>query len=84
MFGVMLARLGAIDRAFEVVRSAVSDGYTPVATLVRNKAFEALRGQPRFALVEEEAQRRMTAAQDLFDTGGGPELLGLPAATRLA
>jgi TolB-like protein/tetratricopeptide (TPR) repeat protein len=84
MFGAMLARLGSLDRALEVVRGAVGDGYTPVLTLSRNAAFERLRGRPAFTLIEDDARRRMRAAQELFEAGGGPELLGLPAATRLA
>lgn len=84
LFGAMLARLGSLERALEVVRGAVSDGYTPVQTLSRNKAFDGLRGRPAFRLVEQDAQRRMRAAQDIFESAGGPEMLGLPAATRLA
>lgn len=84
MFGAMLARLGSLDRALEVVRGAVSDGYTPVPTLAGNAAFDALRRRPGFEQVIEEARRRMGEAQSMFEAGGGPELLGLPAATRLA
>jgi serine/threonine-protein kinase len=84
MFGTMLARLGSLDRALEVVRGAVSDGYTPVLTLARNTAFDAMRDWPSFTLVEQDAQRRMRAAQEIFESSGGPEMLGLPAATRLA
>jgi tetratricopeptide (TPR) repeat protein len=83
LFGVMLARLGRHDRALDVVRRTVADGYTPVPTLARNRAFDPMRGQPAFRLVEEEAMRRMRAAQELFEAGGGPELLGLPGATRV-
>jgi TolB-like protein len=83
MFGAMLARLGRLERALEVVQSAVTAGYTPALTLSRNKAFDAMRGRPEFKLVEEDALRRMRAAQDQFELGGGPEMLGMPEATRL-
>jgi serine/threonine protein kinase/tetratricopeptide (TPR) repeat protein len=84
MFGVMLARLGTHERAVEVVRGAVSAGYTPVSTLAHNHAFDAVRDWPAFTRVEAEARRRTRAAQDVFEAGGGPELLGLPSPTRLA
>jgi non-specific serine/threonine protein kinase len=84
IFGAMLLRLGRLERGLEVVQSAVTGGFTPVATLARNTAFNSVRSWPAFKLLEEEAARRMRDAQDLFEAGGGPELLGLPAATRLA
>ena len=83
LFGVMLLRLGAHDRGLEVVRGAVADGFTPVATLARHRAFDPVRRTPSFGLVQDEARRRTQAAQALFEAGGGAELLGLPAATRL-
>ena len=84
MFGVMLIRLGRVERGLEIVAGAVGAGYTPVLTLERNKAFDALRGSASFKLVHEDALQRMRAAQAVFEAGGGPEMLGMPAATRLA
>jgi serine/threonine protein kinase len=84
MFGVMLVRLGMVERGLEVVAGAVGAGYTPLLTLERNKAFDALRGSPAFMQVHDEALRRMQAAQALFEASGGPEMLGMPAATRLS
>jgi serine/threonine protein kinase/tetratricopeptide (TPR) repeat protein len=84
MFGVMLVRLGRVERGLEVVADAVAGGYTPVMTLERNTAFDPVRGSAVFKVIHEDAVRRMRAAQELFESGGGPELLGLPAATRLA
>ena len=84
LFGVMLLRLGALDRGLAVVRGAVTDGYTPARTLARHAAFDPVRARPAFKLIEQDALGRMLDAQDRFEAGGGPELLGLPAATRLA
>jgi serine/threonine protein kinase/tetratricopeptide (TPR) repeat protein len=84
IFGVMLMRLGALERGLEVVGGAVESGYTPVSTLRRNHAFDPLRPSPAFARVEEAAARMMSSAKTRFEAGGGPELLGLPAVTRLA
>jgi TolB-like protein len=84
MFGVMLVRLGMLERGLEVVAGAIGSGYTPVLTLERNKAFDALRGSQSFMLIHNDALRRMQASQALFEAAGGPEMLGMPAATRLA
>jgi tetratricopeptide (TPR) repeat protein len=84
LFGVMLARLGMLERALEVLSGAVAAGYTPAPTLARNKAFDAMREWPSFKRVYDNAVRRMTAAQQRFEADGGPELLGLPGVTRQA
>jgi TolB-like protein len=84
LFGLMLSRIGANDRGLEIVTKAVKAGYTPVATLRHNAAFDSLRGLPQFTQMEDEARQRMQAAETLFDAAGGPDMLGMPAATRLS
>lgn len=44
--------------------------------------FDAVRGTPVFDATVREARDRMRAAQTMFESAGGPETLGLPAATR--
>ena len=83
LFGVMLLRLGVLDRGLEVVGSAVSAGFTPASTIKQNRAFDGVRDRASFKAIEAEALRRMRAAQATFEAAGGPEMLGLPAPTRL-
>ena len=84
LFGVLLLRAGVAERGLRVVGDAVRAGYTPASTLAGNQAFDAVRGQAAFKAIEDEAWRRMRMNQDMFEAAGGPEMLGLPAPTRLA
>jgi serine/threonine protein kinase/tetratricopeptide (TPR) repeat protein len=84
LFGVMLTRLGGVERGLGVVGDAVRAGYTPASTLTGNHAFDALRGQAAFKAIADEAWRRLRMNQEMFEAAGGPEMLGLPAPTRLA
>jgi hypothetical protein len=84
LFGVMLTRLGGVERGMGVVGDAVRAGYTPASTLTGNRAFDALRGEAAFKAIADEAWRRLRMNQDMFEAAGGPEMLGLPAPTRLA
>jgi TolB-like protein len=84
LFGAMMIRIGSIDRGLEIASIGVRSGYTPALTLAHNRSFDAVRGDARFVSMQEEAQRAMRAAQKMFETAGGPEMLGMPAATRLS
>ena len=83
MLGLMLSRIGVHDRGLEIVTDAVKSGYTPLTTLRDNEAFNAVRGLPAFKQLVEEAEARLLTAQKLFEDAGGPDMLGMPAATRL-
>ena len=84
LFGVMLTRLGDAERGLGLVSGAVQAGYTPASTLTGNSAFDAVRRQAAFKAIEEDSWRRLRMNQDMFEAAGGPEMLGLPAPTRLA
>ncbi len=84
LFGAMLARRGALDRAIEVVGGAVHAGFAAAGTLAGNRAFDPLRDRDAFKVIEASAWRQMRASQAMFEAAGGPEMLGLPAPTRLA
>lgn len=84
LFGLLLLRVDAHDRGLEVVAGAVRDGFTPAATLRANTAFDAVRHRADFKAVENDAWDRLRTNQQIFEDAGGPELLGLPPATRLA
>jgi TolB-like protein/tetratricopeptide (TPR) repeat protein len=83
LFAMILVRLGAIPRGLTVIAGAVQSGYTPAGTLSRSYMFDGVRHDPAFAAIEGEARRRMAAAAEVFERNGGPELLGMPPATRL-
>ena len=80
----MMIRVGDPERGLEVSASAVRSGYTPALTLAQNHTFDSVRGHARFRSMEHEARAGMLAAQKLFEAAGGPEMLGMPAATRLS
>jgi adenine/guanine phosphoribosyltransferase-like PRPP-binding protein len=84
LFGTILLRLGVVERGLEIVAGAVTAGFTPALTLAQHHAFDAVRARASFAAIAGEARGRMQAAQMKFEAAGGPEMLGLPAATRLA
>jgi serine/threonine protein kinase len=84
LFGAMMIRVGDLERGLAVAANAVRGGYTPALTLAQNHTFDAVRGHADFTRMEEEARAGMTAAQRLFEAAGGPEMLGMPAATRLS
>jgi hypothetical protein len=83
LLGLILTRVGEEDRGLDVVAGAVRAGYTVATTLRDNAAFDAVRGSDRFNAIEQEAWGRLRANQQMFEAAGGPEMLGMPAATRL-
>jgi TolB-like protein len=84
VFGAMMVRVGDHERGLEVLANAVRNGYVPVLTLAHNRTFDPVRGDARFKRIEDEARAAMLAAQQLFEAAGGPDLLGMPAETRLS
>ena len=84
LFGAMMIRVGDPERGLEVSASAVRSGYSPALTLAQNHTFDSVRGHASFKKIEAEAHAAMLAAQQLFEDAGGPEMLGMPAATRLS
>ena len=84
LFGGMLVRVGAADRGLEVLADAVAHGYTPALTLAQNPGFNPVREHRLFKTTQEQARQAMRAAQEMFEAAGGPEMLGMPPATRLS
>ena len=84
LFGLMLVRIGVSDHGLETIATAVRSGYTPLTTLRTNEGFDGVRERADFKQLEAEAWQRARAAEQLFEAAGGPELLGMPAATRLS
>jgi tetratricopeptide (TPR) repeat protein len=83
LLGAMLTRLGQTERGLEIVAGAVRSGYTMATTLRDNTAFDAVRASVAFKVIANEAWERLHVNQQMFEAAGGPEMLGLPAPTRL-
>jgi len=83
LFGAMLLRIGKVDRGLEVTTKAVRSGYAAVLTLAHTPALDPVRGHHAFRAMQDDAQRQMQAAQQMFEAAGGPDMFGMPAATRL-
>lgn len=84
LFGAMMIRIGNAERGLEITALGVRSGYTIALTLANNPVFNTVRSHPLFEAIQQEAQRAVHTAQLMFEAAGGPELLGMPAATRLS
>jgi TolB-like protein/regulator of RNase E activity RraB len=84
LFGAMMVRVDRVDRGLEVAADAVRAGYSPVVTLQQRGPFDAVREHAVFRTMLDTAVAQMRAAQEIFEAAGGPEMLGMPAATRLS
>jgi tetratricopeptide (TPR) repeat protein len=84
LFGAMLIRIGALDRGLDVAAKAVSSGYAASLTLAQSPTLQPVRDHVVFKTMQDDAARQMKAAQEMFEAAGGPEMLGMPAATRLS
>ena len=84
LFGGMLIRIGLVDRGLEVTTTAVRGGYAAALTLAQSPTIRAAQDHPAFRIIYEDALRQTQDAQHSFEAAGGPEMLGMPAATRLS
>jgi TolB-like protein len=84
LFGAMLIRIDAIDRGLAVMSRAVRGGYAAAPTLEQSPSLRAVRDHAAFKAIHDDARQQMQAALQMFEAAGGPEMLGMPAATRLS
>jgi tetratricopeptide (TPR) repeat protein len=80
LFGVVLLRIGDVERGLGLIGDMVGAGYTPADTLRRNWVFDAVRGNTAFTAILERASVAMASARAVFEREGGPALLGLATA----
>jgi predicted Zn-dependent protease len=71
-----LARLGEIDRANDVLASAVFGGFTASRMMSWDPWLDALRATASFQAVQAQADARYAVAVKQFMRGGGEEILG--------
>lgn len=69
------ARLGQIDWALEMLRSAVEGGFFCRAALERDAWLDPLRGMPAFTKIAVAASARQDAAERRFHQAGGNAVL---------
>lgn len=84
LFGVLMIRLNRIDRGLAVTAQAITNGFAPAITLEMNPVFDSVRSDSRFVAMQETARKMARATQEKFEAAGGPDMLGMPAATRLS
>ena len=77
MEGWMMCYVGAYDVGFERMRRAIAGGYWPASTLERSMHLDALRGEPRFEQLVQEAVERNRQARAAFHEADGGRLLGV-------
>lgn len=77
LFAVGYLRLGAMDRAVELVRGIVAAGFTPLEMLEHGPVFEPMRQHAAFGEILDDARRRVSLARAIFERGNGGELLGV-------
>jgi TolB-like protein len=76
------AALGERERALAALERALALGYAQPATLARGDWFGELAGSPELAALAERAEADLAAARALFESRGGPRLLGLAISLR--
>jgi eukaryotic-like serine/threonine-protein kinase len=74
--GWLLCDVGEHERGLEELRRGVAKGYTVAPTLAGSPSFEALRADPRFQELLQEAEAGRQQALAAFREGGGERLLG--------
>ena len=74
--GWMLCDVGEGERGVELIQRAVDKDYAAVTALRHAKAFDALRGDPRFQKILAKAQSDLDLGLAAFREHGGERLLG--------
>jgi serine/threonine protein kinase/tetratricopeptide (TPR) repeat protein len=74
--GWMLCDVGEHERGLGYLRRAVAKGYFAAPTLSGRPQFDALRGDPRFRALLEEAEAGRQRALAAFREAGGERLIG--------
>jgi TolB-like protein len=74
--GWMLCDVGENERGLELIQKAVHKDYAAVSALRHAKAFDALRGDPRFQQILAKAQSDLEQGLAAFREHGGERLLG--------
>jgi hypothetical protein len=74
--GWMLCDVGAHERGLGYLQRAVAKGYFAAPLLSGRQQFDALRGDPAFRALLEEAEAGRRRALAAFRAAGGERLIG--------
>jgi TolB-like protein/tetratricopeptide (TPR) repeat protein len=77
MYALILFRTGQVERGLELLESAVQAGYNAATAIAEEPSFDAVRGQPRFEALREQAEARRAEALAAYRSAGGERLLGI-------
>lgn len=75
-FARYLAKLGEVERANDVLASAVFGGFIASRVMAWDPWLDSLRSTPSFRSVQMQADARYVAAIDQFKRAGGEDVLG--------
>ena len=77
LVGITCAVLDIPGRAMDALQRSVDAGFTPVFALAHAPVLAPYRDRTEFRAIEERARQRQRIALEIFERGGGPELLGI-------
>jgi TolB-like protein/tetratricopeptide (TPR) repeat protein len=77
MYALVLFGTGHTERGLDLLESTVRGGYNAATALAEEPSFDAVRGQPRFEALREEAEARRAQAVAAYRSAGGERLLGI-------
>ncbi len=72
---LIMAHLGASERALAVLSECMDRGFSSVEVLLRNPWYDNLRSSKRFRKLVQRAKERFEEADEAYRTVGGPLLL---------
>lgn len=78
---LIMAHLGASERALAVLSECMDRGFSSVEVLLRNPWYENLRSNNQFRKLVERAKERFEEADEAYRSVGGPMLLSGTSAT---
>lgn len=74
--GLLMAHLGESERALNVLRECMKQGFFAVRALQRNFWFDGLRSTAQFNELLKRGEARLAEADEVYRSAGGPQLLG--------
>ncbi len=74
--GLIMAHLGESERALTVLSESMDRGFSSFNVLRHNPWFEGLRSTAQFQELLKRSEEQFTAADEVYRSGGGPQVLG--------
>jgi len=74
--GLLMAHQGESERALNVLRECMEQGFFSVRALLRNPWFDGLRSTAQFKELLKRGEARFVEADESYRSAGGPQVLG--------